>query len=413
VLAIVIATAEDIIKLPFKLDLKQPEGWSTLVGYFYKSPPPWPEGNCITIGKWGVLNMHTENLRAFRKKFGVDELEVLPVGEGGVIVTDSRVGREWLRSDLCEHCIPVPQRLDWRVRYLKHFQEVPGLEKMIGSVWELVNRRDMSLPKSKDQPRANIVAAILPGDHLRFEDSTVACSTTAGASAGGRSWELTRKGAQVMLTIYQLKDKVGHYEAIRFRVDTLDKELTLVPHLWMTRDAEQYDGRIDLYGDQVESQVSYRRVADANPEEKPLLLSAGDTAPDWMLADFQGREHKLSDLRGRVVLLDFWATWCGPCKQAMPELQKLHERLEARGLTVVGINQHENEKGDPAGYFQKMKYTYLGLVKGEKAAEAYGVNCIPHLFLIDSEGKLVEQHVGFGDELGKKLAEEIEKLLGK
>jgi hypothetical protein len=97
----------------------------------------------------------------------------------------------------------------------------------------------------------------------------------------------------------------------------------------------------------------------------------------------------------------------------MPELQKLHERLEARGLTVVGINQHENEKGDPAGYFQKMKYTYLGLVKGEKAAEAYGVNCIPHLFLIDSEGKLVEQHVGFGDELGKKLAEEIEKLLGK
>ena len=109
------------------------------------------------------------------------------------------------------------------IRYRQHFQEVPGLEKMVGSVWELVNRRDMSLPGSKDQPRANIVAAIVPGERLRFQDSTVACSTAAGESAGRRSWELTKEGEHVMLTIYQLKDKVGHYDAIRFRVDKLDK----------------------------------------------------------------------------------------------------------------------------------------------------------------------------------------------
>ena len=208
--------------------------------------------------------MHDENLREFQKKFGVDELEVLPVSDTSVLVTDPRVGREWLRSGLCEHCIPVPQRLDLRVRYRKHFQEVPGLEKMVGSVWELVNRRDMSLPGSKDQPRANIVAAIVPGERLRFQDSTVACSTAAGESAGRRSWELTKEGEHVMLTIYQMKDKVGHYDAIRFRVDRvdkLDKELSLVPYLWMTRDAEQYNGRIDLHGDQVESRVTYRRVA--------------------------------------------------------------------------------------------------------------------------------------------------------
>lgn len=259
-LTIVVATAEDTIRRPFKLDLKKTEGMSTQVGYFYKTPPPWPDGNCVTFGKWFVLNMHDENLREFQKKFGVDELEVLPVSDTSVLVKDPRVGREWLRRGLCEHCIPVPQRLDLRVRYRQHFQEVPGLEKMVGSVWELVNRRDMSLPGSKDQPRANIVAAIVPGERLRFQDSTVVCSTAAGESAGRRSWELTKEGEHVMLTIYQMKDKVGHYDGIRFRVDKLDKELSLVPHLWMTRDAEQHDGRIGLQGDQVESQVSYRRV---------------------------------------------------------------------------------------------------------------------------------------------------------
>ncbi len=155
------------------------------------------------------------------------------------------------------------------------------------------------------------------------------------------------------------------------------------------------------------------KLVDANPKEDAPRLSVGEVVPDWTLSDYQGREHKLSQLRGRVVLLDFWATWCGPCKQAMPELQKLHERFESRGLTVVGISQHENAKGDPAGYFQKMKYTYLGLVKGEQPAEAYGVSGIPHLFLIDREGKLVEQHVGFEEGLGERLAARIETLLAR
>lgn len=152
-------------------------------------------------------------------------------------------------------------------------------------------------------------------------------------------------------------------------------------------------------------------LVDANPKQEAPLLAVGALAPDWTLRDFEGKEVKLSELRGRVVLLDFWATWCGPCKEAMPELQKLHERFQARGLTVIGISINEPEKGDPAGYFKKMNYTYMGLVKGEAPAKAYGVDGIPHFFLIDKDGKIVDQHVGFGEGMAKKIAEQVEKLL--
>jgi len=258
-LAIVTATAADTVRRPFKLDLKQPGGITTAVGFVRQGPPPWLDGNCLVIGKWTVLNMHAENMGAFRAKFQVDELDVLPISDRQVVVTDARVGREWFRPGLCEHCIPLPKRLEIRGRHQKYFQKVPGEELLVGSVWELVDRRDMSLPKFTGRSLANIVAFIVPGERLRFEDSTVACATAAGAAAGGRSWELTQNGGQIMLNIYLLKDKVGHFDAIRFRVDKLDEELNLVPHEWMTWDAGG-KGWSMLHGEDHKSRVIYRRI---------------------------------------------------------------------------------------------------------------------------------------------------------
>jgi len=111
------------------------------------------------------------------------------------------------------------------------------------------------------------------------------------------------------------------------------------------------------------------------------------------------------------VLLDFWATWCGPCKQAMPHLQELHQQFGDKGLAVIGISIREQEDGDPAGYFASKRYTYLCLLRGEQPAKDYGVGGIPHIFLIDKTGRVAFQTVGMGPKSGEQLAAKVSELL--
>ena len=132
------------------------------------------------------------------------------------------------------------------------------------------------------------------------------------------------------------------------------------------------------------------------------LLAAGSVAPDWSLRTPDGRTVSLASLRGNVVVMDFWATWCGPCKMAMPGIQKLHEHFEGKPVTVVGVNCQDPD-GDPAAYMAKKSYTYTLLMKGDQAAEAYSVMALPTVYVIDTKGKVAQTIVGAGDE---------EKLIG-
>lgn len=127
------------------------------------------------------------------------------------------------------------------------------------------------------------------------------------------------------------------------------------------------------------------------------LLAAGDVAPDWSLRTPDGRTVSLAGLRGNVVLMDFWATWCGPCKMAMPGIQKLHEHFEGKPVTVVGVNCQDPD-GDPAAYMAKKSYTYTLLMKGDQVAEAYSVTGLPTVYVIDTEGKVAHAIVGAGAE---------------
>jgi peroxiredoxin len=136
------------------------------------------------------------------------------------------------------------------------------------------------------------------------------------------------------------------------------------------------------------------------------LLAVGDAAPDWTLRDAEGREHSLSEYRGRVVVLDFWATWCALCSKVMPRMEKLHRKYGGQGVAVFGVSSFET--GDAAAVMRKKNCTYGLLLKGEEIAPAYGVETLPVVCVIGPDGRVVYSHAGPDH---KNLDAVVEKLL--
>ncbi len=144
---------------------------------------------------------------------------------------------------------------------------------------------------------------------------------------------------------------------------------------------------------------------------EPGLLSVGSKAPDWTLKTPAGKAVTLSKLRGRIVVLDFWAIWCGPCKLVMPNLQKLHEQYKDKPVDVIGLNVWE--RSDAAAYMKKNKYTYGLLLKGDAVAKAYGVNGIPTMYIIGPDGKILHASAGFNPANEKAITGLIDAALAK
>lgn len=146
-------------------------------------------------------------------------------------------------------------------------------------------------------------------------------------------------------------------------------------------------------------------------KKPPPTINVGDLVPDWTLTDVNGNERTLSDMRGKVVVMDFWATWCPHCRDAMPAMQKLHDAYADRGLEVLGINCRERLNADPAGFVRDQGVTYPILLGGNQITMQYRVQGIPAFFVIDREGRLVHNQWGFSDPLEARLKEVIERCL--
>lgn len=141
-------------------------------------------------------------------------------------------------------------------------------------------------------------------------------------------------------------------------------------------------------------------------------LKAGDTFPDIAAA---GLEGAAPDLKGKVYLVDFWASWCGPCKKAFPELIKLQKKYESRGFTVVGVSIDE-DKSDMDKFLKKnpVPFSILRDSEGKKLGEKVDVQGVPTSFIVGGDGKVISIHEGFdGDKSVKVYEKEIEEALGK
>src|SRR5262245_62948194 len=151
-------------------------------------------------------------------------------------------------------------------------------------------------------------------------------------------------------------------------------------------------------------------VATRRPAAPARVDLVGKDAIAFELQDLDGNRVDLQSLKGKVALLDFWASWCGPCVRELPHIEKLHRDFKDRGLVVLGVN---NEEADVARAFVKNKgYTFTSLVdEGREVAMKYGVSGIPHVFVIGREGKVKWHALGYGPGGEIDLRSAVEKAL--
>lgn len=134
-------------------------------------------------------------------------------------------------------------------------------------------------------------------------------------------------------------------------------------------------------------------------------------APNFTLKSQSGKNLKLSELRGQVVLLNFWASWCGPCRTEMPLLGKIHEKYKGMGFTVLGVNVEE-DSAPAISIINKTKIAFPVLFdKTNAVSKLYNVSAMPSTVIIDRDGNMRYLHEGYkpGDE--EKYREWVKKLL--
>jgi peroxiredoxin len=141
----------------------------------------------------------------------------------------------------------------------------------------------------------------------------------------------------------------------------------------------------------------HMQAASDNPQFADAMkqLEADDTMRqniEFTLADLQGKLWRLQDLRGKVVLVNFWATWCPPCRKEMPDIQALYDKYKDQGLVVLAISDEDAAKVQPFIAEKKIGYPVL-LDPGGKVNEAFRIQGIPKTFVYDREGKLVAQSI--------------------
>jgi peroxiredoxin len=127
-------------------------------------------------------------------------------------------------------------------------------------------------------------------------------------------------------------------------------------------------------------------------------LEEGQSAPDFTLKTLDGKELKLSDLRGKGVLLNFWASWCKPCREEMPAIQSVYEKYRGKGFVVVGVNIAETEVA-VQGFTHQLELTFpVVLDRDRKVTRLYQIGPIPSSLFIGPDGKIQRKVSGQMDE---------------
>lgn len=152
--------------------------------------------------------------------------------------------------------------------------------------------------------------------------------------------------------------------------------------------------------------------AQAGSMDQRLAAFVNKPAPDFELTSLEGKQVKLSDYRGKAVVLNFWATWCGPCKVEMPWLVDLEKKYADQGVQIVGVSMDDESKDKVADFAKQMGLNYPVLMGKEALSDKFGgLDGLPTTFYIDRNGKVVESVAGLISK--SEIEQNIKRALGK
>lgn len=141
-------------------------------------------------------------------------------------------------------------------------------------------------------------------------------------------------------------------------------------------------------------------------EERPV-------APGFSLQDLAAEKVSLSDYQGKVVLVNFWATWCMPCRQEMPSMERLWQKYQNKDFVVVAVSTDEGSPARVKSFVKRLKLSFPVVLDPESTvSDLYQVSGLPVSYLIDQEGHIVSKVTGSADWMSEKSIARIEKLLG-
>jgi peroxiredoxin len=133
-------------------------------------------------------------------------------------------------------------------------------------------------------------------------------------------------------------------------------------------------------------------------------------APDFTLKTLDGQEITLSKLRGKMVLLDFWATWCGPCRESIPHFVQIYKTYRENGFEMIGLSVDKGDDGVVRRFIESMEIPYPIVIAPEEVVRNYKVTAIPTTFLIDKEGKIRERIMGFNSAIAQEMTAKLRDL---
>ncbi len=140
-----------------------------------------------------------------------------------------------------------------------------------------------------------------------------------------------------------------------------------------------------------------------------MQLRRGAKFPQMTFVDLNGKEVKLGGKQDKVYLVDFWATWCGPCRAAIPFLQELHEKYSEKGLVVVGVALDSGSEQDVRAFVENQKMTYRICVpkNQEEVKQRYRVKAYPTMYIVDKKGIVRYVEEGYSEELQEEILRQI------
>jgi len=151
----------------------------------------------------------------------------------------------------------------------------------------------------------------------------------------------------------------------------------------------------------------------SNDSGESAPVPAGDKAADFKLESLDGSTISLTDLRGKVVFLNVWATWCGPCREEMPSMETLYDEFRGnKDFVMLAVSQDAKGRPVVAPYVEKNGYHFKILLDPEnKVGEAYDVSGVPETFIIDRKGRIVAHHMGAFDWSRPDVKDALKQLL--